>query len=431
MKTARALAPAASGETSAQARVDLKLVAKGAEGKMREYTPHLLKMSGSRPASIKNAPHLAVPLYGEIPFAGKTYAIAVDEPEGQQAKLYFDANGNGDLADDPPVKWETKPYKGPNDIALGQSLGEVRVPLKVGGKSEPVALTVYRFDKNDPQRQAVKEMLIYFADYFYEGDITLGGKTYRAMLADDTASGDVLGKPAKPKPREADKDKSGEDDGGSRLMIDVNGDGKFSIRGETFATNKPFNIRGTTWALAPAGGDSDVPVKVVASREKVDEVSPPPDHRVGHKVTAFTATRTDGKTVNFPGDYKGKLVLLDFWATWCPPCMAELDGLVATHKEYQPRGVEFLGVSLDDAESESKVKTVTTVKGMTWPQVFEGKGWESAVPVKYGIEALPAPMLIDGDTGEILADGKALLGGALPETLKKALEKKTGAHAAG
>ena len=123
--------------------------------------------------------------------------------------------------------------------------------------------------------------------------------------------------------------------------------------------------------------------------------------------------------------------MIDFWATWCPPCMAELDGLVSTYKEFQPKGIEILGVSLDDSDSEQKVKTVTIVKGMSWPQVYDGKGWESAVAVKYGIEALPAPLLIDGDTGEILATGESLMGQQLPETLKQALEKKKGAHAAG
>src|SRR5439155_12086742 len=120
------------------------------------------------------------------------------------------------------------------DVVLGQYLGEIQVPLKVGGKSEPVALTVYRFDKNDPERQKLKDILLYFSGYAYEGDITLAGKTYRAMLADDSASGDFIGAPAKATPKDGEKDKSGEDDGGSRLMIDVNGDGKFSIRGETF-----------------------------------------------------------------------------------------------------------------------------------------------------------------------------------------------------
>ena len=207
-------------------------------------------------------------------------------------------------------------------------------------------------------------------------------------------------------------------------MIDINGDGKFTPRGEVFESTKPFHVKGTTWALKASDGASGAPVAIAASNVKVPEIALPPNHGVGQKITPFTAKRMDGKPVNFPADYKGKIVLLDFWATWCGPCMAEVDGLVSAYNEYRPQGVEILGISLDQPNAAKRVKAVTAEKDMAWPQVYDGKFWQAAVAQKYGINSIPAAFLVDGDTGEILATGGSLRGGNLAETLKKAVEKK-------
>jgi thiol-disulfide isomerase/thioredoxin len=403
--------PAVHAEDEAGAKMNV--VASGAMRKMGGYRPQLLKMSATKPAGLTKAPKLAAPLYGQIAFGGKSYLMAVDEPAGKDAKLYVDSNGNGDLTDDPATAWTKREYPMPGGKKGVQYMGDFKLPLAgAGDKPELVNLGAYRFDKNDPQRAQLKDTFLYYTDYAYEGDVTLGGKSYHAMLTDDLATGDFRGKQA------------AQGGSGVRLLVDLNGDGKFDPRGEMFDAAKPFNVKGTTWKLADvtAGGA----FKIGKSAEAVAEILPPPDHSVGKKITPFKATRTDGKAVNFPEDYKGKVVMLDFWATWCGPCMMEVPGLVKSYNEFHPKGMEILGISLDQPNAADKVKSVTAEKGMTWPQVYDGKFWKAEVADLYGIQSIPAAFLVDGDTGEILANENSLRGEELKATLTKALAKKGG-----
>ena len=392
-------------------QVKMTLIPSDAMPELGGYRPQQAKLSPDRPAELKKAPDLVSPLYGKIPFGGKSYLVVVDEPEGHDTKIYVDANGNGDLTDDPPVEWNKKQYPGQNGAQLTNYMGKIQLPLTAGDKLATVSLGAYRFDKNDTQRAALKDILFYYSDYAYEGQITLGGKEYRAMLADDNATGDFRGKPA-----------SGRSGSGVRLMIDLNGDHKFDFRSEMFDVAKPFNVGGTSWQVAdltPAGS-----FRIEKSSETVAEIPTPPDLSVGKTVPSFEAKTIDGKPVHFPEDYKGKVVLLDFWATWCGPCMAEAPNVVKAYHELHSRGFEILGVSLDTENSADKIKRVTAEKGMSWPQIYDGKAWDAEVARKYGIESIPAPLLIDGDTGKIIAVQDDALGEKLVPTLKAALSKK-------
>lgn len=156
-----------------------------------------------------------------------------------------------------------------------------------------------------------------------------------------------------------------------------------------------------------------------------------PDPSVGDAAVAFRAKTTDGQAIEFPGKYKGKIVLLDFWATWCPPCMADVPNEVAAYKQYHSMGFEVLGISLDNKNTVKDVKPVTKAKGMAWPQVCDGKEWHATVAELYGVNTLPRAFLIDGDSGKILAtrlslvrDGKWELGKGLSAAVQSALANK-------
>jgi thiol-disulfide isomerase/thioredoxin len=289
-----------------------------------------------------------------------------------------------------------------------------------GGKvmlgTTPVNVNMYRFDKNDESRAQLKDVLLYYRDYALEGEVAVGGKNMKAMLVDDACGGDYRGKPVETKDGK-------ETSSGVNLLLDVNGNGKFDRKGESFDVRKPFNIGGTTYEVKELDANGAT-FQIAKSDKKVDEILTPPDLSKGANIIAFEATTMSGKKVNFPGDYKGKVVLLDFWATWCGPCVKEIPHVVEAHKTFGSQGFEVLGVSLDQKDKTEQVNKFTADKGMTWEQIYDGGFWKAAIAQKYAIDSIPAVFLVDGDTGKILATASDLRGDKLSKSVEAALAAK-------
>src|SRR5258706_4935576 len=187
-----AAAPANSAAAAEDtADVQMKLISSGAMQKLGGYMPQRLGLSADKPAELKKAPDLAAPLYGSIKFGGASYLVIVDEPEGKDAKLIIDTNGNGDLTDDTAATWKTRTYRGQGGKEFTQYSGSFELPLGTGEKAQKVSLGTYRFDKNDPQRAPLKNFLLYYRDYAWDGQITLNGAKYHTMISDDRATGDL------------------------------------------------------------------------------------------------------------------------------------------------------------------------------------------------------------------------------------------------
>jgi len=140
--------------------------------------------------------------------------------------------------------------------------------------------------------------------------------------------------------------------------------------------------------------------------------------KAGAMFPDFHETDLNGKPVSISG-YKGKIVLVDFWATWCGPCRGELPNVLAVYKKYHAKGFEIVGVSLD--QDKATLQKFLPQNGMTWQQFFDGKGWENKLALKYGIQSIPSTFLLDGN-GRIIGDD--LRGPLLDAAVATALAKK-------
>lgn len=137
---------------------------------------------------------------------------------------------------------------------------------------------------------------------------------------------------------------------------------------------------------------------------------------IGSEVADFSQTDTAGKTVKI-SSFRGKYVLIDFWASWCRPCRMENPNVVAAYKKYHDKNFTILGVSLDQAK-QAWISAIN-MDGLAWTQVSDLKGWGNQVAAIFHVTSIPQNLLI-GPDGKIVA--KNLRGEALEQKLGELLD---------
>ena len=370
-------------------KIESKFLASGITRKLGGYRPVRAEMDEEADI-VRVAPeNLESPKYGLMKFGDKSWAFILDEQKEGDGKLYIDTNGDGDLTNDPETKWssqkrgEFKMYTGDGKLDLGE--GQIGV------------VSFYRFDPKDEKREQLKNTLLYFSDFGFEYRFELDGKEFSTFVG---------GSPNKR----------------TRLSVDRDGNGKLSSRFEYASIGKPFNFTGTTYVFSLADGA----LSLDEADEEIEMAPMPPDLRIGKKALEFTATTMDGAEIKFPQAYTGKIVMLDFWATWCGPCIGEIPNMTEAYDKWHEKGFEILGISFDRPDMKEKIIEFMDKRKMGWPQIYEGKSWETTLGMQHDVSGIPFVLLVDGDSGKILATAQQLRGPGLSEFVGNQLKEKFG-----
>ena len=157
--------------------------------------------------------------------------------------------------------------------------------------------------------------------------------------------------------------------------------------------------------------DSDPPA-VAALKKKMAQAR---TFMTGVEAPDFAMQTPEGETLKM-SDLRGKVLLVDFWASWCGPCRKENPKVVRLYEKYKDKGFEILGVSLD-SKKDRWINAIAQ-DGLTWPQISDLKGWKNEAAKMYGVRSIPTTLLLDAE-GKII--GRNYRGAALEAKLKEIL----------
>jgi peroxiredoxin len=408
-----ALALAGAAEAGETARSDGKAAGTAAAGQAKLGDPieltladrtgvmAILEIPSNIPVQLTPTPSEVLPtlpegaaaaegtLFGVLRHASGDGALSVMVFKGADGNERFviDVNDNENLADDPVIAWEGD-YGPPVGIhpTLPSARSTIRYACPTG--DFPVEILWRRFDREKAvgvSPVALANGIMAAIDTYRGGELKLDGKKLSfALIPTGFAPGHGPFNPT-----------------GSALVVDVNGDGR--LNGHPFKSNERFRV-GAPFAIGQrafkAGEVScdgrtlrlDPVDPALAMQRRQPALMGGGGPAIGDEAPGFSLATIAGDTLRLK-DFRGKVVLLDFWATWCGPCRQEIPFVRKAYEQFHGRGLEVIGVSLDNTATE--VNAYTKLSNMPWPQILQGRGGPTQLKSDYAVMSIPAAYLID------------------------------------
>jgi len=289
--------------------------------------------------------------------------IALDESPGKgESFLFIDRNNNEDLTDDEDYDWDDDK----STYWTKETL--VDVNYKDGPeRAVPYPITFYRY------KDRLHDSIVAFRSGYRKGFVTLGDSTYKIGLFDDDLNG-LFDEPEK-----------------GAFVIDIDRDGTLDgdiDSPEYFDLSASFSLNDFNYRVKKISPSGDQ----ITFTKSDSVISPKTFVQPGLSAPYFQTSDINGNMIDL-ANFKNKVVLIDFWATWCRPWENELNNLKINHNKYQGRGFEIIGMNLD--YDLDYLREFLGKHEILWPQISDGQGWDMALVSTYQVSALPKNFLLD------------------------------------
>jgi thiol-disulfide isomerase/thioredoxin len=293
-------------------------------------------------------------LSGMLTLAGVEHEVRVAPLEDGAVALAADLDGDGTAS---PIDWE-------GTLADGALLGSPEFVL-AATDNQTASYRVFLM-----WSPLVPGMVTYCRDNYRLGTFEAAKRSVLLAVVDDNTDGTF-------------------DDEGGTLFVDVDGDGRLLTdvdSHERFRLSEPFVLDGITYVATSVAADgTQAEIEIAA-----EPAEPKPPLLVGYPAPGFRSGDPQAGSMGMDS-LRGKIVLLDFWAGWCQPCLAELPNVAALAEAFRERGVEVVGINLD--RSRAAFDEIVALSPLTYPQIYDGP--DGPIASLYRIVGIPMTYLID------------------------------------